>query len=228
MAAGCSSMTFICQMCGNGVRKVLPCTQCGALFYCSDAHRRAHAAACHHKECSRMAEQMSRSAVRALKSNTVLPMLRMRHYSNLRISTSENLHRLRHLPSTDEQMSAAGNNVGHLQEIFTTPFPWEFCLGHTESARDFVTSNGGSVTPLWQAECPDIVEDSADEDIWETAFKAWPVHADHDAPFPDLVKLLGLPQDLAPPPSPCVSCMQLFDTAPNLTCMGTCVATALS
>ena len=74
----CSSMTFICQMCGKGVRNDLPCPECGALFYCSDAHRKAHAAVGHHEECSRMAAQMSRSAVRTVKSDTVSIIVRMR------------------------------------------------------------------------------------------------------------------------------------------------------
>ncbi len=72
------------------------------------------------------------------------------------------------------------------------------------------------MTPIWQAECPDIIEDSADEDIWETAFKAWPVDADHNAPCPDLAHLLGLPQELAPPRGPCVSHLELLDTIPPL------------
>ena len=106
----------------------------------------------------------------------------------------------------------------HSQEVFTTPFPWGPSLSDSESPCDLVTSNGGRVTPIWQAECPDVMEDSADMNIWETAFQAWPIHADHNAPFPDLANLMGLPQDLAPPLSPCVSHLQLLDIRPALTC----------
>ena len=83
------------------------------------------------------------------------------------------------------------------------------------------------MTPIWQAECPDFIEDSADEDIWETAFKAWPVDADHDAPFPDLADLLGLPQDLAPPLGPSVSHLELLDTISVLACKGVVAVIAL-
>ena len=84
------------------------------------------------------------------------------------------------------------------------------------------------MTLIWQAECRDITEDSADEDIWETAFKAWPIDDDHDAPFPDLADLLGLPQHLAPLQSPSVSHLELFDTIPALACTGSFAVMALS
>ena len=84
------------------------------------------------------------------------------------------------------------------------------------------------MTPIWQAECPDIIEDSADVDIWGTAFKKWPINAGHNAPFPALADLLGLPQDLAPALSPCVSSLQLLDTVPALTCTGVVAAIAFS
>ena len=84
------------------------------------------------------------------------------------------------------------------------------------------------MTPIWQAECPDIIEESADEDIWETAFKAWSFDADHDAPFPDLADLLGLPQDLAPPLSPHVSHPELVDAIPASTSTSVAAVTALA
>ena len=84
------------------------------------------------------------------------------------------------------------------------------------------------MTPIWQAECPDITEDSADEDIWETAFKAWPTDADRDTPFPDLADLLGLPQGFAPPLSPCVSHLGLLDAISAFTCTSIVAVIALA
>jgi hypothetical protein len=55
------------------------------------------------------------------------------------------------------------------------------------------------MTPIWQAECPGLDEDSAD-DLWRAAFEPWPRGGEHQEAQPDLTKLLGLPKALTPQP----------------------------
>ena len=55
------------------------------------------------------------------------------------------------------------------------------------------------MTPIWQAECPGLDEDTAD-DLWRAAFEPWPRGGEHHEAQPDLAKLLGLPKGLTPQP----------------------------
>lgn len=55
------------------------------------------------------------------------------------------------------------------------------------------------MTPIWQAECPGLDEDTAD-DLWRAALEPWPRGGEHHEAQPDLAKLLGLPKGLTPRP----------------------------
>jgi hypothetical protein len=53
-----------CQLCGATPEPLIPCDGCGAMFYCSDMHRRLHAQAAHDgDECARMRAQLQRAQV---------------------------------------------------------------------------------------------------------------------------------------------------------------------
>lgn len=67
-AAGCGiarASALQCQLCGAQCGGQHPCGACGALFYCSDKHRRRHLVqpGGHREECRRMAGQAARAQV---------------------------------------------------------------------------------------------------------------------------------------------------------------------
>ncbi len=77
------------------------------------------------------------------------------------------------------------------------PFPWTPAYADSGSLARIVEDQGGCVTPIWQAECPECAEESSD-DLWEAAFEHWlPVRGQFGA-LPNLEELLGLSTNLVP------------------------------
>ena len=61
-----SHMCSECQVCACNIQGPLLCPSCGAVNYCSSAHRKQHWVHVHHEECDRMRTQMSNTEVRSM------------------------------------------------------------------------------------------------------------------------------------------------------------------
>lgn len=179
---------MMCQLCGKQTSEAVPCTGCGGLFYCSHAHRLAHSRVCHAEECSRMAEQMSRSEVRTSTSTLLLTALL--HAFLKRILTLHLIGSIMHLAKRSTCLSL-------LQEIFSTPFPWTPVYADAEAVAKLVENYGGHMTPVWQAECPECAEEASDV-LWQAAFEAWPTQEDSCRAHSQCTEQLGLSRELVP------------------------------
>ena len=86
-----------------------------------------------------------------------------------------------------------------LQEFFSTSFPWTPMHADAEAVAKLVEIQGGRMTPIWQAECPECAEEASD-DLWRAAFEAWPTEKDSSVGRAELqcTELLGLSTELMP------------------------------
>ena len=179
---------MMCQLCGKQPSDPVSCTGCGALFYCSHAHRLTHSRLCHAEECSRMAAQMSRSEVQLM---TLMPLP---HLSVLLLAQApadlwqgDLLHTLK----------ARVRSCGLSQQVFSTPFPWTPAYADAEAVEKLVEDHGGRTTPIWQAECPQCAEEGSD-DLWRAALEPWPNQEDSCTALWQATELWGLPEEMVP------------------------------